>query len=437
MNSYLNDSFNLLLTVVLIILNAFFVAAEFALVKINTGKIRTMQRNRDPFANVTLWIYKRQNMALSACQMGITMASLALGWIGEPALAHLIKPLLEGIGISSEAMLHAVAFIIAFSLITSLHIVIGEQFPKIYAIRKPVQVMGWTGYPLKFFYMLFFPFMWLLDRVTGKLLGLVGIKNETEHDAALSEEEIRTSLSIAYSQGDLTQNEHQLLNAAFRFDDQITRQIMVHRTEVVIFDLNKTHEYNLELAKKSRHTRFPLCNGSLDEIKGVVHVKDLVGIVIEDNAGLEKLSRKPVFVPETLPVHQLLLEFRKSKQHLVFVENEFGTVTGIVTLENLVEQLIGNVEDEFDSEEPMIVRESEGKYMVNGNLSLNQINEQLDIDLQGEEADTISGLLIIQTDHHLERGQKITLEGGIIAEVIGLKNRTANKIRLNVPEITE
>jgi CBS domain containing-hemolysin-like protein len=433
MNGYLNDTFNLILTFVLIILNGFFVAAEFALVKVNTSKIKAMQRNRNPFANVALWLYKRQNMALSACQMGITMASLALGWIGEPALAHLIRPVLEGMGLTSEALIHGVAFTIAFSIITSLHIVVGEQFPKIYAIRQPSQIVGWTAYPLKFFYIIFFPFMWMLDRVTAKMLNMVGIDDVDGHDSALSEEEIRASLSLAYNQGDLTKNEHALLNAAFRFDDQITRQIMLPRNEVIIFDKNLSNEENLQIAKATRHTRFPLCNGSLDEITGVVHIKDLVGLVLEDGHELEKLSRKPVFVPETLPIHQLLMQFRTTKQHMAFVENEFGTVTGIVTLENLVEQLIGNVQDEFDSEEPHFIKEAENVFLINGNLSLNEINERFHLNLSAEEADTISGLLMEQNDHQLLKGKKIMLPGNIEAEVLNLNNRTANKVRLTIP----
>lgn len=434
MNGYVADTFNLVLTGFLILLNGFFVAAEFALVKVNKSKIKAMQKDHNPFASVAFWLYKRQNMALSACQMGITMASLALGWIGEPALAHLIKPVLESIGITSEATIHAAAFAVAFTIITSLHIIIGEQFPKIYAIRQPVNVAGWSSVPLKAFYILFYPFMWLLDRITSWMLKLVGIDSSGEHESILTEEEIRASLSIAYNQGDMTKYEHQLLDAAFKFEDQIARQIMLPRAEVVFFDLNKTYHENLELAKKTKHTRFPLCNGSMDDIKGVVHIKDLLGISLEEVAELKKLARPPVFVPETLPVSSLLQEFRKSKQHLAFVEDEYGTVIGAVMLENVIEQLVGNVQDEFDAEKPEIRKESEGKFLVDGDLAVININEYLDIELETKDADTLSGLLIEIAGMHIEKGQKIVLKEGITAEILSLKNRRVNQVRLSIPQ---
>ncbi|MEO9804755.1 MAG: hemolysin family protein [Reichenbachiella sp.] len=434
MNGYIADTFNLILTGILILLNGFFVAAEFALVKVNKSKIKSMQKDKNPFASVALWLYKRQNMALSACQMGITMASLALGWIGEPALAHLIRPALESIGISSEAALHGIAFTIAFTLITSLHIVIGEQFPKIYAIRQPVAVVGWSALPLKFFYVLFYPFMWVLDRITSSMLRMVGIESSGEHEAILTEEEIRASLSIAYNQGDLTKNEHQLLDAAFKFDDHITRQIMLPRVEVAFLDLNKAYAENMDLVKKTKHTRFPLCNSSLDDIKGVIHIKDLIGSVFSDTSALKKLARPPLFVPETFPIPRLLQHFKKSKQHFAFVEDEYGTVIGIVTLEHVFEQLVGNVQDEFDTEKPEILKESEGKYLVEGDLSVNFLNEFLDINLETDEADTLSGLLVEQATKPLEKGQKIKLKGAVIAEIIQVKNRRAIQVRLQIPQ---
>ncbi|MDW3197641.1 MAG: hemolysin family protein [Cytophagales bacterium] len=433
MTGYAADTFNLIITGVLIILNGFFVAAEFALVKVNKSKIKMMQKDNNPFASVALWLYKRQSMALSACQMGITMASLALGWIGEPALAHLMKPVLEAIGITTEGLQHGIAFAVAFSAITALHIVMGEQFPKIYAIRKPVAVVGWSAWPLKFFYMLFYPFMWVLDWVTAKLLATVGIESSNEHESALTEEEIRASLSIAYNQGDLTKNEHQLLDAAFRFDDQITRQIMVPRGEVEFFDLQRSYKENLQLARKTKHTRFPLCVGSLDEIKGVVHIKDLLGQEEVTDEKLKKLARTPVYVPETLPINTLLQDFRRTRQHMAFVEDEYGTVIGIVTLENVLEELVGAVQDEFDAESAKIVKESDGTYLVDGDMSIIHLNEKLDIELIPHEADTLSGFLIEISGRQLAVGKKVKLEEGIVMEMVAVKDRRITKVRMIVP----
>lgn len=432
MNGYLADTFNLIVTGILIILNAFFVAAEFALVKVNKSKIKAMEKDGNPFASVALWLYKRQNMALSACQMGITMASLALGWIGEPALAHLMKPLLISLGITSEVVLHGVAFTVAFTLITSLHIVIGEQFPKIYAIRKPVSVVGWSAFPLKFFYVIFYPFMWVLDRVTSYMLNAVGIETAGEHETALTEEEIRASLSIAYHSGDLTKHEHELLDAAFKFDDRLTRQIMLPRSEVDFFDYTLNFRENIDLAKRTKHTRFPLCEGSLDQIKGVIHIKDLIGLNEQEKPDLLELVRPGIFVPDTLPIHELLQEFRRSKQHFAFVEDEYGTMVGIVTLENVIEELIGNVEDEFDEDLAPIQKESSGKYLVDGNLSIEILNERLGTDLESEDADSLSGLLTEQAGMHLSKNQKVRLNDGTVAEIVQLKHWRVTKARLHI-----
>ena len=433
-NDYFADVFYLFVTGILIILNGFFVAAEFALVKVNRGKIKTMEKNNNPFAPIVQWLYERQNMALSACQMGITMASLALGWIGEPAMAHLLRPLFQSLGIASEAILHGLAFAIAFTLITSFHIVIGEQFPKIYAIRNPISIMGWSSVPLKIFYIVFYPFMWGLDRITSKLLKLVGVDDSLDHETVLTEDEIRTSLGTAYRLGNLSKQEHRLLDGAFSIDDQTTRQIMLPRSEIVFVDLLDSYDECLKLVRKSKHTRFPLCEGSLDQIKGIIHIKDLVGSLLSNTTDLKKYARKPVFVPDSLPVVQLLQIFRNKKQHMAFVEDEYGTIIGIVTLENVIELLVGSVQDEFDFEKPDIIAVSEFEYIVEGDVPLSQINLRLDAGFEAEEADTLSGYLLEHTEHHLEEGKIVELNNGITAEILSIKNRRARKVKLLLPK---
>lgn len=433
-NDYFADVFYLFVTVILILLNGFFVAAEFALVKVNRGKIKTMEKESNPFASIVQWLYERQSMALSACQMGITMASLALGWIGEPAMAHLLRPLLLSLGIASEVILHGLAFAIAFSLITSFHIVIGEQFPKIYAIRNPTTIMGWSAFPLKLFYIVFYPFMWVLDRITSKLLNLVGVDDSLDHETVLTEDEIRTSLEIAYRQGNLTKQEHRLLSGAFSIDDQTTRQIMLPRSEIVFVDLVDSYDECLKLVRRSKHTRFPLCEGSLDNIKGIIHIKDLVGSQLSNTTDLKKYARRPVFVADSLPVVQLLQIFRNKKQHMAFVEDEYGTIIGIVTLENVIELLVGSVQDEFDFEKPEIIAVSDFEYIVEGDVPLSQINLRFDAGLETEEADTLSGYLLENTEHHLEEGKIVELNNGITAEILSIKNRRAKKVKLLLPK---
>ncbi|MEL7003941.1 MAG: hemolysin family protein, partial [Bacteroidota bacterium] len=305
------------------------------------------------------------------------------------------------------------------------------------AIRKPVPVVGWSAWPLKFFYILFYPFMWGLDWITNKLLNMAGIESTGGHDSVLTEEEIRASLSIAYHQGDLTKNEHQLINAAFKFDDQVARQIMLPRREVTYFDLNNSFEQNVELAKKSKHTRFPLCVGSLDDVKGIVHIKDLIGLESEDASVLKKVARQPIFVPETIHIHALLQTFRQSKQHMALVEDEYGTIIGLVTLENVIEILVGSVQDEFDAEKPEIEKEDERQYLVSGDITINYLNDQLNINLETDKADTLSGLLMEVTGQKLEKGQAVELSEGISADIITVKNRRATKVKISLPQQSE
>ncbi len=431
--NYAADSLNIVLTLVFIILNGFFVAAEFALVKLTKSKIKTMMRENQPFASTAMWIFQRQNMALSACQLGITMASLALGWIGEPAIAHLIKPLIIDAGITSENVLHGISFAIAFSIITALHIVIGEQVPKIYAIRRPAPVMLGTAMLLKGFYMILFPFMYVLNAITNVFLRWLGIRESGEHDTPLTEEEIRASLSMAYSTGELSKTEHKLLNAVFRFDDEVASKIMRPRGEVQIMNANDSLRDNLELAKNSRHSRFPLCEDSLDKIIGVVHIKDLLGA--GDTMDLRAIARTPMIIPESILIGKLLQEFRLAKQHFAFVQDEHGTVIGIITLEDVVEEIIGNVEDEFDLEEEAEISEKErGVYVVNGDAIIDELNERLNMNLESMNSDTISGLIVEKIGHKLKKGDLIELDPHVKARLLEIDGIRATKVELIVRE---
>jgi len=432
--NYTMDAFKIGFTVILILLNGFFVAAEFALVKLSKSKLKAMINDRKAFATTAMWLFKRQNLALSACQLGITMASLALGWIGEPAIAHLITPLIHNLGIESANVLHAIAFTIAFSIITAFHIVIGEQVPKIYAIRKPGVVFLASALLLKGFYILLYPFMYVLNAITNVILRWTGIEGSEEHEASLTEEEIRASLSIAHAKGELSKNEHSLLNAVFKFDDEVARQIMKPRNEVEYIDSNNTFGEILNFAKKSKHTRFPFCDGSLDKLMGVVHIKDMIGYDEEDKIDLKTMVRTPLLVPGKMLIGRLLQEFRMAKQHLAFVQDEHGTILGIVTLEDVLEELVGNLEDEFDMEESNIV-ELNGKYIVDGDIQIDDLNDKFDIDLVSEDADTLSGLIVEKFGHKLEKGQIIELADQIEAEIIEVEGIRATKISLTITSV--
>ena len=428
------DGLYLVLTVFLLLLNGFFVAAEFALVKMTRSKIKIMQNEGRPFAKIAAWLFQRQNMALSAAQMGITMASLGLGWIGEPALARLIEPLFQNLGITSQAVLHGVAFAIAFTLITALHIVVGEQVPKIYAIRKPVPVFLNTSWLMKFFYILLYPFMVVLNGISNVILKWVGVTDAGGHDTPMSEEEIRASLSMAHARGELSRNEHQLLNAVFRFDDQVSRQIMLPRVEVEFLDIQKSFKDNLTYALDTKHTRFPLCDGSLDKVLGVIHIKDLLGVSAQENFDLKTIAREAMNIPENMAVSQLLQEFKKTHQHWAFVWDEHGTIVGVVTMEQVLEQIVGAVQDEFDAEEPDLVKEGAGRYLISGKMNIELLNDQLDLNLNANDSDTLSGFVIEKAGANLIPGMSIDIDQGITVEVVEVKGMRALKVRLILPE---
>ena len=253
----LTDIINVAVAAFLVALNGFFVAAEFALVKVRISQIEQLVKQGKPFAKTARWLAMRLDESLSACQLGITMASLALGWVGEPAFAHLLRPMFEMAGIESEQVVHILGFIFAFSLITALHLVIGEQAPKIFAIRRPDTMILWCAAPLKFFYIILYPFLALLSVTTSFLLARLGLEGGSEHDTPHTEEEIRALLHQSHFHGHVTGAEHRLINAVFEFDDMVCRRVMVPRGEVEVLDINEPFSDLLEQAKRTKHTRYP------------------------------------------------------------------------------------------------------------------------------------------------------------------------------------
>lgn len=420
------------LTTLLVLLNGFFVAAEFALVKVRRGRLEQLVEERRVGAATSLWLAKRLHRALSACQLGITMASLGLGWAGEPAVARLLEPLLAGAGFTSPAVIHVSAFVIGFSIITAAHLVIGEQAPKIFAIRRPEGLMLWCAGPLWIFYVLFYPPLMALSATTAMLLRLVGVDAAAEHDLPHSEEEIRSLVSQAHAHGEVSRSEQRLIDAVFEFDEVVTRQIMVPRLDAVYFDATKPLSAALAKARETMHTRYPLCDGSVDNVLGVVHLKDLVGIDPDASLDLRTVMRPPRFVPETLPISRLLAHFQAAKQHLAFVVDEYGAISGIVTLENVLERIVGSVEDEFDAERPAIMPDGPNQYLVDGRASLETADRVLGLSWSSRDVDTVSGFIMKRLDRVPAVGDRLQI-GGVTAEVLQVRGTRATRVRVTLP----
>jgi len=435
MEPWVIDLIEIGVALLLVALNGFFVAAEFAFVKVRGSQIEELIRRKRPFSKTAGWLAARLEDSLSACQLGITMASLGLGWVGEPAFARLLEPLMRGMGVTSEAVIHGVAFGIAFTLITALHLVIGEQAPKIFAIRRPEQMALWCAVPMKFFFVISYPLLVSLNWATSIILKRLGVKG-AGHEAPHSEEEIRALLREAQIHGHVTRNEQRLIDAVFEFDDMICRRVMVPRTDVEFFTHNQSLDDCLEQARRSRHTRFPLCEGSLDKIVGVIHIKDLIGLSLEDEFNLQSIARPPKNVPENMPISRLLRHFQATRQHMAFVVDEYGTTIGIVTLENVLEQIVGPVQDEFDLEIPDVVPEGQGRYLVQGSAPIEVIGNVLGLETGEGDFDTVSGLLTASSGKILEAGDRIPLEDATF-EVLEVKGSRALRVRAILGETNE
>lgn len=431
MPAWFPDLITIFVALLLVIVNGFFVAAEFALVKVRLGRIEQLVLNRKLFSRTARWLAQRLEQSLSACQLGITMASLALGRIGEPAFAQLVEPLLRAMQIQSEPIIHAVAFALSFTFVTALHLVIGEQAPKIFAIRKPEGMLLACAVPLQIFFVASYPLLQLLNLTTAGVLKLLGARDSSKDSIPYTEEEIRALLREAHVHGNLTRSEHSLINAVFEFDDLVCRRIMVPRTDVDYVDTEELTETTLAMIHRTKHTRYPICVGSMDQVLGVLHVKDISGATIHDGYDWKSIMRPPKKVPENMPISKLLRHFQGTHQHMAFVVDEYGMIIGIVTLENVLEKIIGEVADEFDEESPEIVPDGPDSYVILGSTQVQSVEVKLGIQFEEADVDTMSGLLLNKAERLLAAGDIIEFPG-VTAKVLSVSDDRATKVRITI-----
>jgi len=384
----------ILAVLVLVLLNAFFVAAEFSLVKVRDTQLSPLAQRGHRRARAAEYILGRLDAFLSAAQLGITLASLGLGWIGQPVFVALLGPLFNWLQIESAETRRMLAFAVGFTAITFLHISAGEQAPKWLAIQKPLPTTLWVAYPMLWFYRLSYPFVWALNWTSQWLLRQVGLEAATEAERAHSEEELRLLLSAAQKRaGGHTLRREILLNA-LDLRRRLARDVMRPRQEIVGLDTEASVAQCLDVAEKTRYSRFPLCErGDLDKTLGVVHIKDLYAMRLRARSGADLLpaARKLIYVPETAHLEKLLQLFLDRKLHLAIVVDEYGGTVGMVTLENILEELVGQIQDEFDQEKPLLVRVNETTWEAAGNLPLYELEELIGTSLQDEGITTASG----------------------------------------------
>ncbi|MDP9485098.1 MAG: hemolysin family protein [Actinomycetota bacterium] len=396
-------------------LNGFFVAAEFALVRVRESRITQLEQEGSARARVVHGVLRDLDSYLSVCQVGITMASLGLGWVGEPAVAHLIEPILGTLGITNERVVTVVSVLLGFAVITYAHLVFGEQAPKYFSIQKAEGVSLWISRPLILFRLLFRPVVWLVNASTNFVLRPWGVRLGEEMEAH-SEEELRIMITSSTASGMLEPEEREYLNNVFEFGDRVAREIMVPRPDIEALPYDASLPDLAERAAFGRYTRYPVYEEDLDHILGAVHVKDLFRAAKEDPEGfdLTTLIRECLVVPETKSIEQILREFQQRKLQMAIVIDEWGSVEGLITIEDILEEIVGEIQDEFDEGEAAIEQISDDLYAVDGRIPITEVNEHFNLDLPHEDFDTIGGFILGSLGRPPEVGDTVEADGATL-----------------------
>ncbi len=428
-SSSMNPWLGLALGLLLVAVNGFFVAAEFALVKVRPTQLDPLALAGSRRAKLARHQLAHLDAYLSASQLGITLASLALGWVGEPAFSWIVAPLLRGIPGVTDSLVHSISLTVAFLCITVLHIVIGEQAPKSFAIRRPQPTALWVAIPLYVFYWISFPAIWLLNQAASGLLKMIGLKSAGEEELSHSEEELRLLLSSS-EMGSQSKLKREILDNVFELSLRNARQVMVPRADVTRLSTSRPIEENLEIARQSGHTRFPLCERDLDSVLGIIHIKDLFRNT-EQISDIASLARPVAFVPETTPLDRLLGRMQVEKQHMVAVVDEYGGVSGIVTLENVIEEIVGEIQDEFDTDRPELVRRGDGSFTLAGAMLVVDLEDEIGLELSTRDEDTIAGVVLSELGRKPRVGDRIDL-GRARFEILEVQGNRIRSLRLEV-----
>jgi CBS domain containing-hemolysin-like protein len=389
------DLIGLVAVVFLVLLNGFFVAAEFSLVSVRKTRIAELVDQGNANAKTVQKALENPDRVIAATQLGITLASLSLGWIGEPALSHLIEPVIELFPIDLRPGLsHSLSAGFAFAMITFLHVVVGELAPKSIALQNPDKTSLVVARPTLWSERLFKPFIWALNGTGNALLRLVGMEPASGHQLVHSVEELKMLVTESAEVGAVARQESELLHAIFDFGDLLVRQVMIPRTEIIAVEADLPLAEIIPLITESTYTKFPVYDDDLDNILGIIHVKDLLRKMQEagwQKSSVRTLVREAMYVPETLPISTLLRGFRDNQQHIAIILDEFGGTGGLVTLEDLLEEIVGEVSDPFDKFTPEIETLADGSILVDGLSLIEDVNKYLDLDLNDPAYDTIAG----------------------------------------------
>lgn len=390
--------FDALVIIFLIFMNGFFVAAEFAVAKVRPSQLEMLCQQGNKQAEYAKSLVEHIDVSLSVTQLGITFTSLGLGWVGEPMVATWIMPICLNFGLG-EAVGHTVSFTLAFAVITASHIVLGELVPKNMAIQSAEKVTLTIAAPLLLFQKFSYPFVWFLNHVANTVAGWMGLSVVTETEEAHSEDEIRILMEESHKHGFIDKTEFDFVDNVFEFADTDVRDIMTPRTEMTCLYLEDSIEENIRVAVREKRTRYPICREGKDDIIGFLHTKDLLDAITHGRRpNLRRLSRHALVVPESMSVSRLLKTMQKTRSQLAIVVDEYGGTAGMATIEDIIEELVGEIQDEFDNERASVEEKEPGLYSVWGRLSLEEVNEEFDLHIDDENVDTLGGWLYSQIE---------------------------------------
>ncbi|MFV1994591.1 MAG: hemolysin family protein [Verrucomicrobiales bacterium] len=396
-----------------ILLNGFFVAAEFALVKVRPSQLDTLIESGRRGARTAKHLRDNLEAYLSANQLGITFASIALGFLGQTYVMRLVQPIFYLIDDNvSDGLVRGTSFAISYGLVTFLHVVVGEQAPKMLGLYHPARTTLVVARPLHLFYLLFKPVIWLVNMSSNLLLGVV-LRTDLAEGGELHHSAEELAILVAESQrsSEVTETERDILINALELNDLVVRNIMTPRNEVVSLDFTEPFEKNFEIAIESKHTRFPLVTGHLDEALGLIHIKDMMPLIGTENPDLGEIKRELLPVPDTMPLDRLLKFFLNRHAHIALVMDEFGGALGIVTLDNVLEELVGEIQDEFDDEKPEFERINEDEFLVEGALGLYELSDYSDLDLESQDVSTVGGYVTHILEHLPVVGESVAIDG--------------------------
>ena len=431
--------FQVLTVFLLILTNGFFVAAEFSLVTVRRSRVEEMVQEGNGGAKRVSWILRDLDTVISATQLGITMASLGLGWVGEPFLAGLIQPLLSFLpqGVDSAAA-HSISVAVSFAVITYLHIVLGELAPKSMALQRAEGTAVFVAGPMLLFARIFRPFIVLLNGSGNLILRLVGVRGPAHGQLVHSEEELRIILLESRKSGVLEEQETELIQNVFDFKDVTARQVMVPRTEMVCIPLSASLSDVLEIVLHFGYTRFPVYGSGLDDIVGIMQVKDVLPALCgqAESFDLRGILHAPVLVPETVHIDDLLSQFRRAKTHMALLLDEFGGTAGLVTMQDVLEEIVGEVSEGMDGEEVRYLPQDDGSIMISGKARLADVNDRFELQLYDPHYVTLGGLVFSQIGRRPRLGDEVDA-GGVHMRVEALEGLRVAQVRMTLPHKEE